>query len=182
MNGISVTRNILLAADADLWRIQRIPFFNEDLGLDDVNARHFFCHRMFHLDTGVHFDEIIILVSIHQKFQSTRTLIAHMFRQFHSIGKNMLTHFIAQGKGRRIFYHFLVTPLHRAITVIQMHNIAIFIPDDLHFHMLWIFEVLFDKNLVIAKGFLCFVYSFSKFPRHILTMINNPHPTATAAI
>ena len=57
LDGVAVEFHILLATGSCGFS-QAFALRNENLSPHDIYARDFFCHRMLHLNTGVHFDEI----------------------------------------------------------------------------------------------------------------------------
>ncbi len=64
-----------------------------DLLLDDVNAGNHLSHRMLHLETGVHFKEVEVLVLIHQELDRSGIQIVNCASRF----AGYLPHFGAQG-------------------------------------------------------------------------------------
>ena len=52
---------------------------------------------------------------------------------------------------RRTLHYFLVAPLHRAVTLEQMHQLAMTIADDLHLDVSRPAHELFEIDLVVSK-------------------------------
>ncbi|MPM65288.1 hypothetical protein SDC9_112183 [bioreactor metagenome] len=75
-----------------------------------------------------------------------------------------------------------MSSLYRTVTVKKVYNISVFIAHHLNFYMFWTSEVFLDKYLVIAEGFLGFVFSLLKFLRHILFTVYNSHASSAAAV
>ena len=49
------------------------------------------------------------------------------------------------------FYYFLVAPLHRAVTLKQVHHTAGTVAEQLHFDMLGLFDKAFNEHFTAAK-------------------------------
>ena len=180
LHGIAVAVYILLRGNADFGRTQRIALLNQNLCLYDINTGYLLGNGMLYLNTRVHFDEVVVFIGIHQKFQCAGVLIAYMLGQTHRIRQNFFSDRLAYGKGRRKFDYLLVSSLHGTVTVKQMHHIAVFIAKHLYFDMLGVTQIFFYENFIITEGLLCFVSCFFKFLGHFLFGIYNTH-TATAA-
>ena len=90
---------------------------------------------MLHLQAGVHFQKVKVFIFIDQKLDGTGTAIMTGFGGIHC----GFTHTLAQlwiNKGRgRLFYHFLVSALNRAIPFAQINRIAMLIGKHLNFNM-----------------------------------------------
>ena len=86
---------------------------------------------MFHLNTRIHFDKEKLPILI-EKLERACTGIAHVNTSLYA----RVTHFLSQcfGNARRwrLFDNFLVTPLQRAISITQMHRVALSIRENLY--------------------------------------------------
>ena len=61
LNREAVRLDVRLRSEIDFGIRQRCPLCNKDLRFDNVDPGDFFCHGMFDLDTGIHFDEVEII-------------------------------------------------------------------------------------------------------------------------
>src|SRR3546814_6116234 len=63
------------------WKIMLTRNWNTggylDLFFDQIVIDHFFSHRMFYLDAGVHFHEIEFLVFVNQEFNGSGAFVIH---------------------------------------------------------------------------------------------------------
>src|SRR3546814_3212790 len=63
------------------WKIMLTRNWNTggylDLFFDQIVIDHFFSHRMFYLDAGVHFNEIEFLVFVTQEFNGSADFVIH---------------------------------------------------------------------------------------------------------
>ena len=108
---------------------------------------------MFDLDARIHFDKVkLVRVRIDQKFDRACILIADFFTNRDRSIAQRLTNFRQQVWGRSNFNDLLVTSLHRTITFIQVHQIAVLVAEQLDLDMPGMFNKLFDKHLGAAKS------------------------------
>ena len=100
--------------------------------LHQVDTGNHFCHRMFDLNTGVHFDEIKLTGFI-KKFKGACTAIANLATGFSAAITNFLYQLAWNARRRRFFDNFLVSALHRAIALAQPDCVFEFIGKYLDF-------------------------------------------------
>ena len=80
-----------------LLRVAQLPSARDaDLLLDDIDAGDHLRDGMLHLQAGVHFEEIKILILIHKKFNRARVDIIHGLGGFHSHTSHLLAQVIVQ--------------------------------------------------------------------------------------
>ena len=76
-----------------------------------INIINQLSHRMFHLQAGIHFQKIKILIRANNKLNRASRLILHRFSQLNGL----LTHggacFVADKRAWGFFQHFLMAPL-----------------------------------------------------------------------
>ena len=109
---------------------------------------------MLHLDTGIHLDEIMSSVLVHEKLHRTGTAVIHMFCQLDRIFTDRLSLFLADRLCRRKFHHLLMTSLNGTVSFVQMYDIAVFIPENLNFDVLRLLKIFFNENRRIIKSYL----------------------------
>ncbi len=141
-----------VAFDFDLALRERQLFTGRhlDLGFDDVHACHPFRDRMLDLHTGVHLDEIKLTVFV-QKLKSAGTAVADFLDGCHATVSNFLNQLARDAGRRRLLNHFLVTPLHRTVTLAQPNRIFMLIGHDLNFDMARVLKVLFHVHGGVAE-------------------------------
>ena len=161
---------------------QSFTFCDANLALHNVDAGHFFGHRMFNLHTRVHFDEEKLLaVHIHQEFDSARAFIPHMRANPAAQIAHLGTLGIGQIGGRGPFNHLLVAALHGAIAFIKVIDIAMAIAQNLHFHMARAQDHLFKITLTIAKSGLRLPPTFAHFVGKFIRPVDRPHTAPATA-
>ncbi len=81
LNGKAVRRDGLLRRQSDLRIVERHALGDQDLRLDDIDAGHFFGHRVFDLNPRVDFDEVeLVRVGIDQKLDGAGVLVVRPAR------------------------------------------------------------------------------------------------------
>src|SRR3546814_6619495 len=63
---------------------------------------------------------------------------------------------IVEERRGRLFQHFLVTALRRALAFAQMDRVAVVVGENLHFDMAWLFDVPLQQHPVTAERALRF--------------------------
>ncbi|CDC28151.1 choline dehydrogenase [Firmicutes bacterium CAG:466] len=182
LDGVAICMDVILRFDADFRGIQRITFFNQNLCLHNINTRYFFCYGMFYLNTGVHFDEIVVFVCIHQEFQCTSIFVSYMFGQTNGICEDFFSDCIADSESGSKFNNFLMTALYRTVTVKEVYNVAVFVTQNLYFNVFGVTEIFFNENFIVTEGFFRFVSCFIKFLRHFFRAVDDTHTTSAATI
>ena len=142
----------LLGRNANFVAREGIAFCHLDLGLDNVDARNHFRYCMFDLDAGIHFNEVEVTVRRHKKFDGTGVDVVHVLHERYGRVADFLAELPRKSKGRRDFDDFLMAALDGAVPLIKVEDIPVFIAHDLDFDVLWIADVFFKIDLVIAKG------------------------------
>ena len=112
---------------------------------------------MFHLQTGVHLEEIKALVFANYKLDRACALVFHGFGQGHRLFAHGFAGFVADERRWRLLDHLLVAALDRALALIQIQHMALRITDQLDFNVTGFFDELFNKDTVITKTVARFV-------------------------
>src|SRR5690606_7957443 len=89
---------------------------DEDLLLNQVDARDHFCNRVLYLNTRVHFDEIELAVFV-EEFKRTRATVLHATAGFCTAFANAFDQATGNTGRRRFFDDLLVAPLHGTVTL-----------------------------------------------------------------
>ena len=120
--------------------------------LHDVNAGHILRDAVFHLKALVHLHEIKFVVDVHQKLDGSRIGVADRARAL-DCG---VTHAMPQGRGQlvggRLLNEFLVAQvLDAALALAQMHHMAVFVGQYLHFDVARLLDKLFHVHVGLAE-------------------------------
>ena len=173
--------DIGLIVDADEIIGQGISFRNEDLGTHDIHTGNHFRNGVFHLDTGIHLDEVVIAVTIHQKFQCAGGDIVHMLCDLHRITVQCLTGLLRNREGRSEFHDLLIASLQRAVALTQMHHVAVFVTQHLDLDVFRIHQELLHEDIIIAEGLLRFALDEIELDAHIFLTVTAAHTASAAA-
>ena len=104
-DGPSVWRDVILCEG------QRFTGCDPDHGLDKVKPIDHFGHRMFHLQSGVHFKEVEILVGTDDEFHRAGRPVIYGAGKRYRLGAHRSTRFCRNEGAWRLFNDLLMTPL-----------------------------------------------------------------------
>ena len=123
------------------------------MGANDINARDLFGHGVFNLHARVYLDEVKLTgVHIHQELDRSCALVVHMFADFFAEVVDGLTLGPAEVGGRRALDDLLVAALHRAVTLIEVINLAVAVAEDLHLNVARTGDHFLKIAFAVAKG------------------------------
>ena len=132
---------------------------------------------MFHLNTGVHFHEIEVPVVVYQKFNGAGVVIAARLCRTDSGFLHGFPQFRCHQRAGAFLQHFLVPPLHAAITLAQCHGVAHLVCNDLDLHVMRPHDQLFQIDFIVAEEQLGFFLCHG----HLLFQLVFPIDPANAA-
>ena len=124
---------------------------HHDLRAHHIDTRHPFRHRVFNLDTGVHFNKVKLTV-FKQKLKRTCAPVANFFNRCHAALANAFDKLAGNTRRWRFFNDFLMPALHRAITLTQPDRILVLVSHDLNFNMPGVLKKLLHVHLGVAKS------------------------------
>ena len=127
LDGFAPDADLVLLRNPHFRTVHGIPFRDPDLALHDVDAGNGFRNRVLHLDTGVHFNKVELIVPGHQKLYRTRADVIHVFHQLHRRIADGFPQFRLHKGRRRHLHHLLVTALYGAVALEQMDDLALFV-------------------------------------------------------
>ncbi len=128
-------------------------FGDADLRLDDVHAGDHLGDGVLHLDARIDLDEVALaVVGIHQELDRAGMGVAHRCHQLQRAAAQRGTSCRVQVGRRGAFHHLLVAPLHGAVALVQMHQIAVLVAQDLHLDVACAADQLLEIDLVVAEG------------------------------
>ncbi len=179
LNRETIDLHIFLAANVNRFVLQRITHRDEYLRAHEVNTGHFFGHRMLHLNARIHFDKKDIFFFVYQKLNRARVAVIHRPCQAQGVIVQFVFRRITQGQTRRNFHHFLKTALHRAVALVQVNDVAIFIAQNLHLDVLRLLDKLLQKHRVIAKSRTRLSPRLFVFALQVLLLAHDAHATTT---
>ena len=107
---------------------------------------------MLHLDAGVDFNKIEAAVGRDQKLHRAGIDIADILHEPDGGGADFSAQLFRQAPGRRHLHQLLMAPLHGAVPLEQMDDIALPVTEKLHFDVFRTDQQFFQVNLVTAEG------------------------------
>mmetsp|Transcript_24837 Transcript_24837/g.80003 ORF Transcript_24837/g.80003 Transcript_24837/m.80003 type:complete len:494 (-) Transcript_24837:45-1526(-) len=138
---------------------QRVACCHTQLPLHQVVARDHLRHRVLHLQTSVHLAEVeLTTVAVEHELHSASALVLDGFRGRHSSLAHAAAQLLRHVRRWRFFQHLLVPPLHRAVTLEQVHGAALplrAIAEHLHLHVARVDQELFQEHAVVSKRRRC---------------------------
>ena len=127
-------------ADVDAIVGQLIAHRDQNLRPNDVDARYFLRNRVLNLNPGVDFDKENVLVFIDQKLDRARVGVVNGPAQLQGVVVEFLLGFGLQSKRRSYFDYLLKPPLHRAVSLVEVNDVAVLIAQKLHLDVLRVFN------------------------------------------
>ena len=156
----TVGANFLLISKTDFFVGQFHSLSDQDLALHDIDIGDLLRHRVLDLNTRIHFDEVkLIGIHIDEKLDGSSTRIIDRFTNLYGGIQNAIAQRPRQIWSRCEFDHFLMPTLYGAVTFKQMHEVAVFVTQQLHFDMLGTGDELLDKHVRATEGGSGFVAS-----------------------
>ena len=148
----SILGNVRLRGQVQFRRIKRVSLRNQDLAAHDVDARDNLRDGVFDLHAGIHLDEIpLVGVEVVEELHRARVVVADLLCQTHRAVAQFRDHRLGQAEARGDLDDLLVPPLHGAVALMQMQDIALAIAKDLHLYVLHAGYVLLEEHGGIAE-------------------------------
>ena len=149
---MAIEANVFLTRHARCVR-QGLAFGDQDLGPHDVDAGHLFGHRMLDLNPRIDLDEVEApRIHVHEELDRAGAFVTHVGADTAAQVADFGALVGIEVGGRRPFHHFLVSPLHRAVALIEVIDRAILVAEDLHLDMARPLDHLLEIALAIAEG------------------------------
>ena len=181
LNRVAAQGNIALLRNADFRIGEPVAFGDPDLDLHQIAPGDQLGHRMLHLDAGIGFDEVEVLILVQQELHRTRVDIVDRLRDLQGIFTQELALLRRKVEGRRDLDDLLVAALHRAVALEEVHHVAVLVAHDLDFHMLGPLNVLFQKDRRIAERRTRLRSRALQAFQKLLAVAHHPHATSAAA-
>ena len=159
---------------------QRFAICNADHLFNQIDAGDQFGHRVFHLKTRVHLEEVEVPVTIDDEFHSTRAGVAHCLRQSDRLFAHRLTCSFVKERRRRFFDNLLVPALDRTFAFVQVDAVAMGIRQNLNFDVARLGDEFLDKDTVIAKRRRRFVFGRLEAFTRFFVVPRDPHALTAA--
>ena len=117
-----------------------------------IDAVKQFCNAVLNLQTQIHFHEPEMSALVEQKFQRAESDVADGFDSSADVFDEGVAHFRGDSWRRRFFDELLMAQLHRTIALAEADDVAIFIGEDLKFHVARRIHTFFQIERTVAKS------------------------------
>ena len=160
----------------------RLAFGDQYLCLNDVDSGHLFGDCVFHLNTGVHLNEIEFAVChIHQEFDCASTFVVHVFAYLVAQLANFGALIFRQiGRGCAL-HDFLVPALDRAVTLVEVVHVAVLIAQNLNLDVARLEDHFFQITFTVAKSGFGLATAFQNFFFQLTFGHDGAHSATTTA-
>ena len=181
LDGVAPGLDVLLAGDADFGVTQRLARGDQQLGAHQIHARNHFGDGVFHLDAGVHFDEVVVPLAVHQEFHCAGVDKAHRLGDLHCVGAQGVAHLLIHRKGGGELHYLLETALQGAVALVEMDDVAVSVGQNLHLDVFGLLKKFFDEDTVVPEGFGGLAFHQVEGGDHFLLAVAAAHAAAAAA-
>ena len=124
-----------------------------DLRLDQIDVGHRLGDGVFHLDARIDLDEIELAgFGVLQELHRAGVAVFHRAADLQRVAAQFGALRVGQERRRRALDHLLVAPLHRAVALEQVYEVAVGVAQDLHFDVPRLAHELLEIDLVVAEA------------------------------
>src|ERR1700761_4462644 len=171
-----------VAIDLDVFLANRqlLARGNQQLLAYQVDAGDQFGHRMLHLDTGVHLDEVEAAI-FEQEFEGAGAAIADAQAGIDADLANLRAQFRSDTGRWSFFDHFLVASLHRTVALAQVNGMPLAVGEHLDFHVARVFQELLHVHLIVAESGFRFLLGHGDGITQMRFGANDAHAATAAA-
>lgn len=148
LNSETACRDAVLG-EAEL--LERGTSCNLNLCCDNVDAGDFFGDGVLDLNTGVDLDEVVAVLLIDQELSGTCIAVVGGLGKLHCIVENGVSRLLWQVLCGCQLDDLLVTTLDRAVTLVQVDNIAVTVTKQLHLDVLGSVEESLNEDGAVAE-------------------------------
>ncbi len=138
---------------------------------------------MLDLNARVDLDKVNpVQLRVHQKFDGAHVVVAHGPADAQRVLVEQMPLMVGQIQGRRHLHHLLKPPLHRAVALVEVHQVAVLVAHELHLNVLGALDELLQKHGIVAEGIERLVARLEEALFQLLIVADDAHsPTPPAA-
>ena len=175
LDGPAVEADILLAEG------ERLACRHTQHLLHEVQPGDHLRHRMFHLEAGVHLQEVEIALTVHDELDRAGRAVVDGAGERHGAGAHFLAERLVDERARAFLDHLLVAALDRAFALAEMDGIAMRIGQHLDLDMAWLLDIFLDENAAVAESAYGLVHGGAEDLPELAVGAGDAHALATAA-
>ncbi len=174
--------NVVLLGQRERRLVQLRALCDQNLALHDVDAGDYFGYRVFDLDARIHFDEVELLgIGIDEELDGPGVVVAGGAHEAHRGVAKIAASLGGNRESGCDFDNLLMAALHRAIALIEVHEVAVLIAQDLHFNVAGARDIALQKHGAVTESGGSFLAGLVHFPGELLGIFDDAHATAAAA-
>ena len=154
------------------------------LCVDEIHVRDLFSDRVLDLNARVHLDEHVlpgtVALGVEEELDGAGVHVPDRFRKRDRVAVQRLGGLSIEVRGGRHFDHLLVSPLHRAVTLVEVHGPAVVIRKNLHLNVSRAQHGLLDEHSRITERGTGLVHGVFDCRAQVVAGFHAPHAAATA--
>ena len=182
LQGTAVKRQVRLRGQRDRGIVQPVALGNQDLRANQVDPRHHLGDGVLDLNSGIDLDKKpFSAIHIQKKLDRPGIHVADVTRQSDCCFTKLPAQFHRAPGGRRHLHHLLMSPLHRTIPLIEVHDLSVLVGQDLNLQVLGSLDEALQKKGAVAEGGLRLTPGLCHLPFQIPGGTDDPHPPASTA-
>src|SRR5690625_3950150 len=151
-----------------------------DLLLNQVEARHFFRHRMLDLNPRIHLHEVEVAVLVESELDRTRAFVIDGLSAAHGRFTHPLPQLFVDRRRGRLFQKLLVPPLDRALAFAEVDHVALAVAQQLALDVAGLLDELLEIDVAVAEGRLGLLARAVELPREFVFRLHHAHSAAAA--
>jgi len=151
------------------------------LRLHDVDARHLLGDGVLHLDARVDLDEVVPAIGLDKELDRARVEVLGALDQPERVVLHALAQLGREVPRGRDLDHLLVAALDGAVTLPQVHRIALAVADDLDLNVARPVDEALDEDGAVAEGRLGLGGRRLEEGHEVLHLAHDAHALAAAA-
>ena len=136
---------------------------------------------MFHLNTGVHFDEVnAVLLGVHEELHGAHVVVAHGPANAQGVVVEALAQALGQVEGGRHFHHFLEAALNRAVALVEVREVAVLVAHELYLNVFGSLHEFLQEHRIVAKGIESLIAGLEKALAQLFIVADDAHAAPAA--
>ena len=162
--------------------MQLVALRDQDLRADDVDAGDHLGDRVLDLHARIDLDEEpLARIHVDEKLDRAGVVVAGCARKLDGGIRELAADLSVEIHGGRDFYNLLMTPLNRAVALVQMQDVSVLVAEDLNFDMLGAADIALEKHGLVAERRAGFLARFLQPGLEILRPVDDAHAAPAAA-
>ena len=166
--------------DIFLFQLENLSVGYLNLLFYEVYADYFFRNGMFHLQAGIHFEEVIVAVLVYQKLDRSRTDIIDGFGGSHRFFSHIFPQFRSDENRRSFFHNLLIAALHGTFAFAKVNYVSVFVTQNLKLDVMGLFHELLQINRIVTERRKRFAFGGCIGLFHFFCTVDKAHPFSTA--